>query len=278
MMRRRRQDGECRLCGFTGKLSFEHVPPRKAYNDTAVKVLDGLPALDFVAAAGPPRGRTSQRGAGDHTLCEPCNSNTGAWYGSDFIIWAKQARDVLVASNGSPSIAYPYHLFPLRVLKQVVAMFFSQNPPTLRRSHPALAAFVLEPGTHPLPTPFRAFAFLTLSDYSRHSAFSLMVADGVPFFFSEITAPPFGFVLTMGSPPPHRGMVEITQFGRHGYDDYEMCFLQLPLLPIECAVPGVYASAAEVARLKIEHEPHQVAGQPTGLRVVRFREDPPADS
>jgi hypothetical protein len=68
----------CHICGVNGKLSFEHVPPRAAFNNRRVVKV----GFDDAAHLGPdqvPRGQIQQRGAGAYTLCESCNNWTGNW-------------------------------------------------------------------------------------------------------------------------------------------------------------------------------------------------------
>jgi 5-methylcytosine-specific restriction endonuclease McrA len=82
MKHARSPTGTCHLCGFVGKLTFEHVPPASAFNDRRISspdiraalALDDLDLLDSL-----PR-RQSQRGQGGYTLCGHCNSTTGSWY------------------------------------------------------------------------------------------------------------------------------------------------------------------------------------------------------
>jgi hypothetical protein len=55
-------NGACHICGVMGKLSFERVPLRSAYNDRPLV----LQRIDELLAVGPDsrRGRVCQRGAG----------------------------------------------------------------------------------------------------------------------------------------------------------------------------------------------------------------------
>ena len=83
-------EGVCHLCGSFGPLSWEHVPPRAAFNDRPMlcakveKLLGGQMAEELEH----PTGGISRRGAGAYTLCESCNSKTGAWYGRGYTAWA----------------------------------------------------------------------------------------------------------------------------------------------------------------------------------------------
>ena len=123
MGRKKIKTGRCWLCGIEGKLSFEPIPPEKAFNGQ--RIFD-----DSVANILKNRNiRISQRGAGGYTLCERCNNSTGSWYGGVFVKFCKRAIDVLYQVDGSPTLCYEYKTYPLRVLKQIVTMFFSANGP-----------------------------------------------------------------------------------------------------------------------------------------------------
>ncbi len=62
--------GECSLCGDYGELTFEHVPPKAAFNDRGVLLAD-LHHLMTDGQGGDPRTarmRKSRRGVGGKTL------------------------------------------------------------------------------------------------------------------------------------------------------------------------------------------------------------------
>jgi hypothetical protein len=71
------EHGTCGLCGFEGKLSKTHVPPRAVYNNdksskaALVSKPDGIKELVL---------RTAHAGGGvwKYLLCKDCNSRLGA--------------------------------------------------------------------------------------------------------------------------------------------------------------------------------------------------------
>ena len=66
-------EGICHICCNYKKLSYEHIPPRKAFNDIRVKY----------------KGKTLQRGLGGYTLCEDCNNKMGAYYLNEFVTFVE---------------------------------------------------------------------------------------------------------------------------------------------------------------------------------------------
>jgi hypothetical protein len=87
-------EGECGLCGEFKPLSFEHVPPRSAFNDKPVFVQSFEHLYNKESHVYGKRMR-SNRGFGGYTLCELCNNNTGSWYANDFAEFAQQGMNII---------------------------------------------------------------------------------------------------------------------------------------------------------------------------------------
>lgn len=276
MGRRKLVTGECRLCGRIGPLSFEHVPPKKAFNQARTVSVKGSRVLDRKARVRP-RGPVEQGGVGQYTLCvrpqkQPggCNEKTGKWYAPSFIAFTWQVADILRAVKGDPLLTYAYYLYPLRVLKQILTMFFSVNDPAIMRQT-GLAPFVLGRNRIGMPRPFRVFLYLTASAYSRQIGWAaLLKPGGKQSRLTEISFPPLGYVMTAGDDAPDHRMVEITDFGGFGYDDIVMRYLPLRLLPVESPYPGDYRTAEEVGRATEVQHPVMKNGQPTNWMEVRI--------
>src|ERR1035441_7460139 len=87
----------CRLCGTLDDLSFEHVPPKSAFNPDRAEML-GLDAwLEREKSTGRPgkRGTIIQQGSGVKTLCRACNSRAGRLYVPELAQWVRIGRDAL---------------------------------------------------------------------------------------------------------------------------------------------------------------------------------------
>jgi len=94
-MARRKKTGVCCICGQTGELSFEHVPPKAAYNKITVIEYEWEQHVQNRKS----KGRSRQGGAGAYTLCEQCNNNTGPWYGDEYVKWARSCHDIMLLWN-----------------------------------------------------------------------------------------------------------------------------------------------------------------------------------
>jgi hypothetical protein len=76
-MGKRAKTGVCHICGNKGQLSFEHVPPESAFNNSPMVRIVGRDLIQihpdnlrFV------KGSIDQRGQGAYTLCPRCNNKT----------------------------------------------------------------------------------------------------------------------------------------------------------------------------------------------------------
>jgi hypothetical protein len=249
MARSRKATGTCHLCGVDGRLSFEHVPPRAAFNDKPVL----LYKLDQIADLGPGDrpaggGRIQQKGAGAYTLCPRCNNNTGSWYGRHFVDWCHQAMLVLHRAEGNPSLFYLNYLFPLSVIKQVATMFFSVNGPRFGRANPELVQFVLDRNRKYLPSQYRFFTYFTGGGRLRSTGIAgkLDTTTGDVQLLSEVAFPPLGYVMTLKGEPPDGRLFEITHFARFDYQEFAVMELRLPVMPTHLWFPGDYRTKAEI--------------------------------
>lgn len=251
--------GVCHLCGAYGPLSFEHVPPRAAFNDRPVvykelQALLGQDARDFASAAG---GRIQQRGAGAYTLCGKCNSDTGGWYGRAYVEWAEQGLRYAYLSRESQRIEFPYGIYPLRIIKEILCMFFSSGHQQFREAQSDLVRLVLnKTSTSRLPNGIRLFAYHTLSPLSRKTGVVGQgnVQTGGLQVFSEVSHPPWGYVLGLGGTPPDPRLLEISGFSTFRYDDRAVIGLRPALLPVESYLPGDYRTKDQLAADRRQNE------------------------
>ena len=266
-MGHRKVEGTCHLCGTFGKLSFEHVPPESAFNNRRLlaQTIDEL----LKGSASKSKGKIYQRGAGSHSLCIRCNNDTGGWYGGKYVEWVYQGMFILHTTQRDPTLWYNFHIFPLRVIKQIACMFFSINSPDFRVAHPELARFVLDRERRHLPERVRIFAFYAVDRGARYSS----VASSMNLYdssknrtFSEMTFLPFGYAMSFdGEKPPHEAMAEISFFGRYAYNDWKTIPLQLPVLPTVSFLPGDYRTEAEIDECRRQNSGDAVHDQSVHL-------------
>jgi hypothetical protein len=134
----------CRLCGEERQLTFEHIPPRAAYNRGRVSMLgieDWL-AHDANPGGPEPRRQILQRGSGAYSLCADCNNHTGRLYVPELSAWVHSGANALF---GESDLAARYRdrrdtvyaemtiqgCKPGRFAKQVATMLLAMSPPEL---------------------------------------------------------------------------------------------------------------------------------------------------
>ena len=241
-------EGFCRICGNFGPLSFEHIPPRAAFNNRPVMVAN----LDVAMKLGPDeiaKGPIQQRGMGAYTLCYRCNNDTGGWYGKRFVDWCYQGMHILQMAQGKPSLIYINYLFPLSILKQIITMFFTVNGVQFRKANPELVEFVLNKEKMYLSPKYRVFVYYNIEGRFRTvggAAITNLNKGGKPISLSEISFPPFGYMITFGSNPPDDRLFEIKHFARYDYSEWTPMELKLPVLPTHLAIPGDYRTKDEI--------------------------------
>jgi len=241
------QSGECHICGDFGPLSFEHVPPQAAFNDRPLLAH----AIDEILEKGSyqkNKGKICQRGAGSYTLCQRCNNDTGAWYGKHYVNWVNQGMRILSASKGAPTLYYNFLIFPLAIIKQILCMFFSVNSVGFSENNPELVRFVLDKKLKYLPHKIKIFLYYSIHSNIRQAGVMgkmNIIDDKKSSIFSEITFPPFGYILTFDR-PPHKDMLEITHFSNFGYNDFKSLFIKIPVLPVINLFPGDYRTQNEI--------------------------------
>jgi len=247
--------GKCHICGTVGPLSFEHIPPRKAFNERPV-IKAKLEDLIGQGPNEPIRGQIQQRGIGGYTLCPRCNNNTGSWYGKYFVEWCYQGFEIFSRSKGNPYLAYPIYIFPLRVLKQIITMFFSVNGPEFCDRNLELVKFVLNKKEKYLSPKYRFFVYYNISNRLRSSGVcaTLNIYTRNIFVFSEINHFPYGYVMTLDSSPPDQRLFEITHFSKFNYNEFTVMHIKLPVLPTHLWIPGDYRTKEEIIKDRIKSE------------------------
>ncbi|ANW95830.1 hypothetical protein AXE80_05835 [Wenyingzhuangia fucanilytica] len=234
-----KKTGKCRLCGEVKKLSFEHVPPESAYNSTPVFFQDSENLHDKSSYVYGKRKRSS-RGAGGMYFCVSCNNNTGGWYAKDYKEFAEIGMYVLrsrVYANKYMCAEYP--IKPLNVLKQILIMFVALESSGYLIKRPGLKEFLMEPENNNLPENIRVFAYMT-STIKLRNALSFSNMDGYMRHFGEISYTPFGFHISIDTPPINKPYCEITNFAQFVYNEKAKIILPLQYLVPITYFPGLY--------------------------------------
>lgn len=241
-------EGKCHLCGVFGKLSWEHVPPKAAYNNSRVVSATQDQMISPEQWDGK-LGKIQQKGVGAFTLCESCNNDTGGWYGGEYVRWVEQGvkhwDELSKVEESSHSLLFVG--YPLRFLKQVITMFFSVNNDSFADLHPELVKFVLDKNSTELPSFYKIDLVLVKGEFSRSTGvcFNIDTTNGSVKTFSEIAHFPFALQLIFGEVDRQRhGPIE--GFVQYGLDERAEVWIDTITGSIATKYPDDYRSESQV--------------------------------
>lgn len=253
--------GKCHLCGREGNLTFEHTPPRKAFNSDKAFILQGKRILEFDDRLFPwqlphSKGELKQGGIGGYTLCGKCNNNTGKWYGGAFVDFIRKGyREVHsqeCISNTFIKITLN-DIYPLRVVKQIMTMFFSINNPNLSDVHPELRELVLSKEKRGISgKDFGLYMYIIESKSMLRRLGLTVIGENVMSkdfktrVVSELSAYPFGFILEF-RPKDKKSFYDIAYFANDfDYDQKATINLSIPIYEINTWHPLDYRKRKKI--------------------------------
>ena len=248
--------GVCALCRKKSELTFEHIPPRSAFNSMPAKPVSGynllmdddrmpwdIDELPYI---------NQQKGMGKYSLCKSCNNLTGSLYGNDYCLMAHIINNTLQNSI-EPNVKGLgiRGIHPLRFIKQVISMFCSINNNNDPRFEP-LRKFVLDKdAVGLLKSKYKLCMYFTKSNMTKYAPLSVLLMMGTDkvesIAISEITAYPLGFLLYFDPSPTwkYEG-VDITNFADCKYDDEAVVEIPLCIKEVNDVFPGYFRSKEEV--------------------------------
>src|SRR4051794_17730071 len=196
-------------------LSFEHVPPRGAFNRTRAEMRGTEGWLKRDRGTGHPgdRARIQQRGSGTFSLCGPCNNRSARLYVPELIKWTRMGADILwgsqrAAERGEEAGQRTWvnikadGVRPGRFLKQVVTMLLAMSPPHLGEIHPDLRAYAQDPEWIGMPSQFQIYLSLYSGPNARYvggagKLSGIGVGPIERHMVFEVAYPPFAYVLSV---------------------------------------------------------------------------------
>lgn len=224
--------GICCICGEEKELTFEHIPPRAAFNYFNLKMYDFWAYI----LRNNTRYKQFQKGAGRYSLCASCNNLTGEWYGAAYAEFASQGMRYY-KQNSEGVLSVPYTIYPLRVLKQVVSCFASANGPLWCQQHPSIKRFLLNPEERRFPTNIDIRMYMQSKARSKIDGIlgQMNPFTGERFVGSEVAYTPFSFIcITDREMTSYRVLNELyplLSFLEYRYDDRVELYLKLPRKP-----------------------------------------------
>ncbi len=249
--------GKCALCKKECELSFEHIPPRAAFNSTPAKPVSGMELFKNIERmpweTDGLHYSNQQQGMGVYSLCPNCNNNTGSWYGEAYTDLARKVHYLL--SNDLPPEAHSLeimNIYPLKIIKQVFSMFCSVNRNNGNSYFDYLRSFVLDKDLVGIDkSKFAVYMYFTKSLFKKYAPMSVAIC-GIDnkiktLLVSEITAYPLGFVLLFD---PENAInefgVDITGFADCKFDNKAAVKMPLCIKEMNDIFPTLYRSREEI--------------------------------
>ena len=246
----------CKLCGKNTVLTFEHVPPRSAFNRWPSRFYAGKELMLHVASPELPwelskrKWVQQQRGYGAYTLCADCNSYTGRKYApayTDFCVQALQQIGEQGSTRGNITISFR-NIYPLKVMKEILCMFLSINHAKFGDRYPDIREFVKN---YALRREIRCASVFSYANIGRlhrivGNAGIMNVSDGWGRLVSELGAIPFGFVMEM-TPAKERELTPLADFSDlYDIDEKASVDVKFPIKQSNSFIPLDYRTREEI--------------------------------
>ncbi len=204
-------EGFCWLCNRFGKLTKEHIPPEKAFNDcplllAKIEERSSLVGNQLFFA----RHTEYSKGLCFHTLCSGCNNRYGSKYGGAYVDLVRKVAERIgdIPCFHKASILGVKR--PLRILKQVMLQFVTANGPKFVATNSWVAPFVREPKNNQIPDNVAIYLFASNTRAARTSGVSAHIDLASSYrraVVSEFTFWPLGTVISLDgelfSPPAY---------------------------------------------------------------------------
>lgn len=243
--------GVCQICRKVGKLTFEHFPPKAAFNDRRYKLLlDEEVDLSKYDPRIEEKGYVKQGGIGGYTLCEKCNNHTGTNYVPHYVEWIHKSMENFLRAGQNPSLILPNFIFPLKVFKQIMAIFCSLYA-DLTIQHPGITPYILDTTNRNFPKNLRVFTYYQApGNMYRYIPIAIIREPRRRLLeVSEISYPPLGYVLSLNGEVPNGELYEITYFSKYASNHWVDLFHRIPVRNVVIPQsPLDYRSEDEIAK------------------------------
>lgn len=256
--------GYCHICQEYKDLTFEHIPPHKAFNYISARSIEGDEVLKLMTDENRMPWETTglkykskQRGMGMHSLCQKCNNLTGKYYGNEYIKFANTIHLLFPqikekTKDKRPQVAgiQINGINPLLFAKQVLSMFCSTCP-NITKKDPEIIDLLMNKEKKGLDTQkYKLYMFL-LNEYKiGYTGLQAMLISGVGTrLIATIDAYPFGFVLEF-DPKDNMKVPELdisSFFNDYECKEYDLEF-GIPILERNNIISCDYRSKDEIIK------------------------------
>ena len=265
--------GKCHICQKYTELTYEHIPPYRAFNSQPAKSIEGEEMLKLITNDEKMpweierlKYKQKQRGMGMYSLCKNCNNTTGSFYGTEYIKFANTIDmhfpEIIknCKENGTKTTGIDIKgMRPLLFAKQVLSMFCSTCPNITKKDKHIINLLLKKDLTGLNPKKYRLSMFLLNQYKIGYTGIQAQLIAGIGSrLVATIDAYPFGFVLEID---PNDNFVnpelDITDFfNSYENKDYDMHF-GLPILERNIAFPCDYRTKEEIKACAYESKKYK---------------------
>ena len=250
-MSKNKRVGICHICGENRELTFEHIPPRSVFNSENSKLynaidlhMSGNDMWDFTGL----KYKQHQKGVGRYTLCSQCNNDIGSWYVVEYAKFIMRLYNAVMGHSfrqDDQFVVYATDIYPLRIIKSVVAMFCSLNHDRFASLHD-IRNFLLNKEQKGINGEYGISMYFSLGCINKQLPLSVIgYSNNRTRAVSEITWYPFGYVYDADKNYNTENF-DITDFSKYGYNEKADININLIAREVNTSFPVDYRSKEQV--------------------------------
>lgn len=251
--------GKCRICGQTCELTFEHIPPYSSGNNSPQKFLtkESLRKLITDKKRMPwetenLKFKSLQRGTGFYSLCEKCNNLMGAYYGNEYVGFAREVSNYIIANkekiNDNKYFESIVGIHPLSFIKQVISMFCTTTD--LSEDYPYIKELLLDKNKICNDPDFKISMFILKSGNYLSTGKIVLLNSTInqikTRIISEMDLFPFGFVLDYDKNYMDSSLLDITSFLNYSYEERINFKIIAPMYERNSGIPLDFRTKDEI--------------------------------
>jgi hypothetical protein len=241
-------EGHCWLCNKYGKLTREHIPPEKAFNDCPYLLLKVDERSSKTGLLEWTSSRDFERGLYFRSLCQECNNKYGSKYGGAYVDLVRRIAERIGDVRERHRISILGIKRPLAILKQVMLQFVTANGPKFVRTNPWVAPFIRNRLNTSIPRNIAIYVFASNARTNRNSGVSAHIDLNTKRanIVSEFTFWPLGTVISFRGELTDERLTPIHHWTQYSFNYSGLIDLHLCVNPIITAYPIDFRTESQV--------------------------------
>jgi hypothetical protein len=243
-------EGFCWLCNKFEKLTKEHIPPEKAFNDCPLLLakIDERCAQAGSQLYFAPHTKYS-KGLCFHTLCSDCNNRYGSKYGGAYVDLVKKVAERIGDIPCFHKTSIIGIKRPIRILKQVMLQFVTANGAKFVYANEWVAPFVREPRNTEIPKNIGIYLFASNTRGARTTGVSAHIDLSLPYksaVVAEFTFWPLGTVISFDGELSHPKLTPVHHWAKYRFDYEGAVDIELSVNPAESEYPVDFRTREQI--------------------------------